>query len=131
MLPSLRGPLLLSDHQGPMLTSSLADVRGLASTRAPKARAVTCFSEEAKWSPVVTYVALGWQDVNSAPKWRLTLLFQSAYTWQDQRLRLVAICASLYTLNPSNSYAPYCSLLHLAFLEHFLLSNALSSCNTP
>ena len=42
---------LRSLSRGPMSRLSsdlLADVRGLASTQAPQARAVTCFSEEVK-----------------------------------------------------------------------------------
>ena len=38
-------------------------------------RAVTCFSDEAKWLPTTTYVVLEWWDVNSAPRWRFTILF--------------------------------------------------------
>jgi len=35
------------------------DDRGLIGTQAPQSRAVTCFSEETKWSRCATYMALG------------------------------------------------------------------------
>ena len=76
-----------------------ADVWGLASTQAPQARAGSCSNKEAKWSPMETYEANEWQDVHSAPKWRFTTLFLSAYMWLDQRLRHVGACAASYKLN--------------------------------
>jgi len=112
------------DHQGPMSTSGVdlseADVRGLACTQAPQARAVTCFSEEAKWSPTTTYMALEWRDLNSAQRWHLTILFPPAYTWQNQWLRLVAACASLY-LKPLNPYASFTVSLPSQNTFHALL----------
>ena len=103
------------------------DVRGLVSTEAPQVSSCNLFQRKTKWSPPDDLHGAGWQDVNSTPKWRLTILFQSAYTWQDQRLKLVTACASSYTFKPLNPYALFTvSLLHLIISQTFLVLKTLS-----
>ena len=83
-----------------LMPISDADVWGLASTQAPQSRAVTCFSVEAKWLPMTTYVANEWQDEHSALRWRLTILFHQRtcgnINSRGSRCRL----RFSYTLNP-------------------------------
>jgi len=54
------------------------------------------------------------------------------YTWQDQRLRLVAACASLYTFKPFKPLRPFTvSILLFIISQAFSYSrNTLSSSST-
>jgi len=117
--PSLRGPPSLAVN----------DVRGLVGTQAPQSRAVNLFSEETKSSPLATYVALceGMWIVRRSDF--SPYLFESAHTWLDKRLGLIAACAPSFTLTLSKTRAsPLFHHFTYSFFDHSLFSsNALAS----
>ena len=121
--PNLRGPPLLSVHRCPMYDVFLSgrwSRSGLYTS--PQSRAVTCFSEETKWSP--WRPTWDWcRDVNSAPNWHLTILFYQHTRGKINDYGLLALALPRIRLN---LYAPFTvSLLHLSLSQIFLILETL------
>jgi len=78
---------------------------------------LTCFNEEAKWSPTTTYVVSEWQDMHSALRWHLTILFHQRTRGKINGRGSLPLALLLY-LKPLNPYAPFTiSLLLLSIFR--------------